>query len=187
MRNLAVGIVPLGSLRVSFGSFIVACTLATLFVSLTGCGGRTPTSPTVAPTPSSGPTSPTPTLVSPINGGYVQQNDPATNCRYDPVYGYGFMATFIWTAPAGTGDINSYDIELKHPDASVPVFSQRLQATRYPYIGCNWVAGSTQGWQWKVRANTSDGRQGEWSKPYYLNFTECRLVNGLRCAEQPPQ
>lgn len=180
-------------MRVYAGTTVATLSLC---VSLIGCGGGTPTSPTPGsgptmpaptPTPGGGSTVSAPTLVSPINGGYVQQNDPATNCRYDPVYGYGFMATFVWTAPSVAGGIESYEIELKHPSASIPVFTQRVQTTRYQYIGCNWVAGDTQGWQWKVRARTVDGREGQWSAPYYLNFTDCRLENGLRCAEQPPR
>src|SRR5512138_1593000 len=67
------------------------------------------------------------------------------------------------------------------------ILAQRVPATRYLYIACNVAAGYTQGWQWKVRARTSDGREGELSAPYYMNFTECRLTSGLRCGEQPAQ
>ena len=184
MRNVAAGTFPLRSpqRRGASRSFIVAGTLATLSVSLTACGGGTPTSPTVGSTSSVS----APTLLSPINGGYVQQNDAATNCRYDPFYGYGFVVTFAWTAPGGKTAIDSYDIELKHPDASVPLLAQRVQATKYLYVACNIVVGQ-QGWQWKVRARTSDGRESQWSAPFYLNFTDCRLSSGLHCAEQPPQ
>lgn len=161
---------------------LAACTLAAVTITLIGCGGDTPTSPTVGSTSSVS----APTLASPINGGYVQQNDPATNCRYDPVYGYGFVLTFAWAAPAGKIAIDSYDIELKHPDASVPLLAQRVRSTKYLYVACNIVVGQ-QGWQWKVRARTSDGRASEWSAPFYLNFTDCRLSSGLHCAEQPPQ
>jgi hypothetical protein len=167
-------------MRIHIGNTVVVLSLCG---SVIGCGGGTPTSPTQ----SDGSLVPAPTLVSPTNGGYVQQNDPATNCRYDPVYGYGVTVTFMWTAPVVASGIESYDIEFKHPDASVPVFTQRVQTTKYLYIGCGFVAGSTQGWQWRVRARTSDGREGKWSDPYYLNFTDCRLANGLRCAEQPPR
>jgi hypothetical protein len=174
--------------------------ITALSIALAGCGGGTPTSPTVNPTPGSGTptpapgpssggaaTLPAPTLVSPINGGYVQQNDPATTCRYDPVYGYGFVVTFVWGPPAGVTSIESYEVQLKHPYASVPLLDERVAATKYTYVACSVVPGDEQGWQWKVRARSVDGRESDWSQAYFLNFTNCRLANGLRCAEQPPQ
>ena len=147
---------------------------AILFATFSACGG--PTSPTPLSAPS---------LVSPINGGYVQQNDPATKCRYDPVYGYGFMVTFEWRASTPAKAVSSYEIQLKNSYASIPLLEQPVRGTRYDYVACN-IAIDGDGWQWKVRARTSDGRESEWSTPYYLNFTSCRLANGLHCAEQPP-
>jgi hypothetical protein len=178
LRNLAAETAALCNSRAPLGSLIGACALATLFVSFTGCGGGTPTSPTAASTSSS-----TPTLISPINGGYVQQNDPATNCRYDPVYGYGFQVTFEWGAVNGA---TAYQIQLMGPYASVAALDARTTTTRYMHRACGFVAGTEQGWQWKVRAIRPDGSEGTWSAPFYLNFTPCQLSNGLRCAQQPP-
>lgn len=163
-----------------FSTTFKCAAAAALAFTLTGCRGKTPTAPTIGPPPTA-----VPVLVSPINGGYVQQNDPATNCRYDPFYGYGFRVTFEWTAVTATG-FDSYEIQLKHPNASVAALQQQVRSTRYEYIACNLVAGDEQGWQWMVRARSADGRAGEWSAPYFLNFTNCRLTNGLRCAQQPP-
>ena len=184
MRNVAAATFPLRSAqrRGASRSFIVACTLAALSVSLTACGGGTPTSPTVGSTSSVS----APTLVSPINGGYVQQNDPATDCRYDPFYGYGFVLTFAWAAPAGKIAIDSYDIELKHPDASVPLLAQRVQATKYPIR-------RMQHRRWAARLAMEGPRQNlrrsrkSVERPLLPKFHRCRLSSGLHCAEQPPQ
>ena len=74
---------------------ILVCGAAAVSIALIGCGGGTPTSPTTSPAPAGGATTANgPVLMSPINGRYVQQNDPATNCRYDPVYGYGIKVAF---------------------------------------------------------------------------------------------
>lgn len=49
--------------------------------------------------------------------------------------------------------------------------------------GCNQSTGHM--WQWKVRALATDGRVGDWTIPNDLNFTRCRLANGLSCGQDP--
>jgi hypothetical protein len=167
-----------------FTTMCIGVAAALILTTVTGCGSGTPASPSATPLPTP---SLTPTLVSPVNGGYVQQNDAATNCRYDPVYGYGFVVTFEWLAPTTIESVSAYDIELKNMNASVPLLAQQVYGgTRYTYVACNIVTDG-DGWQWKVRARTSDGQATQWSAPYHLHFTGCRLANGLLCAEQPPE
>src|SRR5688572_5201969 len=124
---------------------------AALAVSLTACGGGTPASPSPTPTnpviPGSGTVAGL-TLVWPINGGYVQQNDAGIGCRYDPFFGYGFKVPFEWTPVAGA---SHYDIELKNEYASIPLLAQRVAGPRYDYFACSIVIDG-DGWRWKVRA-----------------------------------
>jgi hypothetical protein len=167
--------------------FAAVVAIAITSFTINACS-NSPAAPTaVTPPPASVPSTPAttpvvPTLVSPVNGGYVQQNDPETGCRYDPVLGHGFMVTFEWT---GVRDFDTYEVQLKHMYASVPLISQRVKATRYHHLACGVVAGDDSGWEWRVRAIGADGREREWSERYFLNFTRCQLSNGLRCGSEP--
>jgi hypothetical protein len=143
-------------------------------------GGGTPTSPTSAGG-TSGTSAQVPLLLSPTNGGFVQQNDPQTECRNDPVYGYGFRVLFEWRAVNG---YNTYQLQLKNLNASVPLLDTTVSGTRFDYRACAVLPGFADGWQWKVRAARS-GVETEWSQPFFLNFTSCRLLDGRMCGEQP--
>lgn len=144
--------------------------LGVMSFTLATCGGS-PTAPSSA----------TPTLVSPVNGGYVQQNDPSNGCAYDPYYGHGFRVAFAWTTVAGA---SAYRLEMQHQNASVPILNEVVRGKTYEFRACSKVAGFDDGWQWRVRAIAADGHEGNWSEPRFLNFLPCRLNDGYGCTEQ---
>jgi hypothetical protein len=74
---------------------------------------------------------------------------------------------------------------MKHVRAERPLLDTEVQGTRYDYRACSIVVGFDPGWQWKVRAIAMDGRLGDWTIPNDLNFTRCRLANGLECGQDP--
>ena len=124
-----------------------------------------------------GPTAPTasgsvPTLLEPQSQAYVKQNDPATGCLQDPVWGFGYQVTFTWSVVrAATG----YRIHIMHPQAFAPLVDEIVSGTRYERRRCTEVLGFEQGWQWKVRAVFSDGQEGDWSEVRTINFTRASV------------
>jgi hypothetical protein len=150
------------------------------------CGARVPTAPTGIPTASTGSSTPLPIfipgLVSPVSGSFVLQNDPQSECRNDPVLGYGFRILFEWTTVPGA---RAYQIQMQHKRAERALLDMEVQGTRYDYRACSIVVDFDPVWQWKVRAIGTDGRLGDWTIPNDLNFTRCRLANGLECGQDP--
>ena len=137
--------------------------LVLLFVMVAGCS-RTPTAPTALPV--------APTLLDPGPNAFVRQNDPATGCRQDPVWGYGFQVTLRWSQIRGA---RSYRVHMMHPNAFAPFLDELVDATQYELRRCTTVMGFEDGWQWKVRAVGSGGQEGEWSEARRLNFTPANI------------
>jgi len=109
-----------------------------------------------------------PTRLEPDANAFVRQNDPATGCRLDPVWGYGFQVTLRWSPVRGA---RSYRVHMMHPSAFAPFLDEIVSATHYELRRCTTVMGFDYGWLWKVRAVGSDGGEGEWSETRPLNFT----------------
>jgi hypothetical protein len=74
---------------------------------------------------------------------------------------------------------------MKHIKAKLPLLDTEVPSTRYDYRACSIVVAFDAVWQWKVRAIATDGRPGDWTIPNDLNFTRCRLANGLECGQDP--
>ena len=157
---------------------------ATVVTSAVGCGGSTsssnPTSPSAAPpAPSTGTTTATrgpvpPILIAPADQAFFRQNDPATGCRQDPVWGYGIRVMFSWNAVPGA---TSYIINMFHPEASQPLVQESVTGTQFDLVRCTTVLGSPDNWKWRVSSfNTTTGA-GDWSTTRTINFTECRIGN----------
>lgn len=107
-------------------------------------------------------------LVEPHSNAYVRQNDPATGCRQDPVWGYGYHVTFKWKAVPGA---TSYRLHLMHPMAYAPLLDEPVTGTSYELRRCTEILGIALGWEWKVRAQLAGGQESEWSEVRVLNFT----------------
>jgi hypothetical protein len=120
-----------------------------------------------------------PVLLEPESQAYFKQNDPATGCRQDPVWGYGYQVAFSWSA---VRDATGYRIFMMHPLASVPLVDEIVSGTRYERRRCTEILGHEQGWQWKVRAVLPGGQEGAWSEVRTINFTR-----GYPDPPTPPQ
>ena len=149
-----------------------------LFVAIVmaGCGGPTSPSSSVPPSPSGT----APALVAPEADAFIRQNDPATGCPNDPVWGHGFQVTFSWSA---VRDATAYRVTLKHRYASVPIFDEVLPETAYRFRRCTTAVDSSEGWEWKVLAIGRNGQEGPWSAPRRLNFTTCR-IGEVSCGDE---
>jgi hypothetical protein len=145
---------------------ITVILVTTLACSACSTGPTAPSS-----TPGAGPI-PAPRLTAPEEDAFVRQNDPATGCPNDPVWGYGFQVTFAWTP---VRNASGYRIYMKHPYASVPVLDEVVPTDRFTFRRCTTVMGHSEGWEWKVLALNGTGQEGEWSESRRLNFTECRI------------
>lgn len=138
---------------------VVSSAIVLMIASAVSCADG-PTTPTV--------TASVPTLLEPQSQAFVKQNDPATGCRQDPVWGYGYQVTFSWTAVRGA---TGYRIFIMHPQAFAPLVDEIVSSTQYERRRCTEILGVEQGWQWKVRGVLSGGQEGDWSEVRTINFT----------------
>jgi hypothetical protein len=131
-----------------------------------------------------GPVSPSgvaaPSLIAPAENAYIRQNDPATGCANDPVWGHGFKVTFSWEPVQGA---SGYRIWMKHPSASVPVLDEAVPGPTYEFLRCTTAMGVLESWDWKVQAIGADGAESGWSATRKLNFTSCR-IGDVGCGDQ---
>jgi hypothetical protein len=143
------------------------------------CGDSGTVAAPPAPTPTPVVLTP-PKLVSPEDGAFVRQNDPATGCSYNPDVGYGYQTTFTWSPVPGAF---AYRLDLLGPHAVSPAVNRVTSATSYLNLQChNYVIDpNLAGWQWRVRTVAQDGREGNWSEARTLHFTPCRITPRQPC------
>jgi hypothetical protein len=141
-------------------SALVVSAVALMIASAVGCAD----SPTATPTA----TTSVPILLEPHSQAFVKQNDPATGCRQDPVWGFGYQVTFTWTAVRGA---TGYRFFMMHPQAFAPLVDEIVTGTQYDRRRCTEILGHESGWQWKVRAVFPSGQESDWSETRTINFT----------------
>jgi hypothetical protein len=139
---------------------LVSSAIALMILCAAGCSDSPATTPTA--------TASVPILLEPQSQAFVKQNDPATGCRQDPVWGFGYQVTFTWTAVRGA---TGYRIFIIHPQAFAPLVDEIVSGTQYDRRRCTEILGFESGWQWKVRAVLPSGQEGDWSETRTINFT----------------
>jgi hypothetical protein len=172
-----------------------------LLLALMACDGgptapvRTPPSdtaphapvaaPVVAPAPSPSPgvlpaPPDAPRLRQPAEDASIPQARPFPGCPMNHAHPWGLRIRFEWDAPAG--DVESYDILVRGPNAAHPLVERTMHGTSFTFASCHgYVADhNLEGWQWRVRARDSEGRTGDWSRPGHFRFEPCR-VDGRVC------
>ena len=128
-----------------------------------------------------------PSLLTPINGAAVPQNNPNIGCSFTPFRGYGLQVHFDWENSVSSDGIAGYDIVARFQGTAIPIVQTFVSASEYTYTNCNsFVADQNlNNWQWQVRAKSNAGVYGPWSDTGVFNFAPCRLSDGSACSVQP--
>ena len=127
-----------------------------------------------------------PVPVAPIAGMRVLQNDPATQCPFNPSRGFGYQATFSWTAVVSPQPASGYQVVVFDPIGAEPVIRTRVSSTSLLVRRCNTVVDVAllDNWRWRVRAQFADGSYGSWSGSETFGFLP-RRTNELFSLRPP--
>ena len=102
-----------------------------------------------------------PTLLRPIEGATIHQNDPTTGCYLAPESGYGHQIAFDWSEVSAA---SSYHIYAIGSNATFPIIDTIVVASRWFHRSCGYVIDSNRkGWKWRVASVGADGSVGPWS------------------------
>ena len=125
----------------------------------------------------------TPTLLEPIDGQLIPQNNPATQCPAHAYRGQGMRFLFDWTDSLSPVEIAGYELYAHHVGATYPIESRFVTESEFEKISCSFVIDrNLLDWEWKVRARDIYGRFGPWSEMGDFGFEPCWLANGQACS-----
>ncbi|MEN8145294.1 MAG: hypothetical protein ABFS14_10130 [Gemmatimonadota bacterium] len=128
-----------------------------------------------------------PTLLEPIEGQLIPQNNPATGCPVHPFRGQGIRILFDWTDSLSPVEIAGYELYARHAGSTLPIENRFVAASEFDSSRCSFVIDSNLlNWEWKVRGRDVEGRYGPWSEIGEFGFEPCRLENGLPCSPREP-
>ncbi len=130
------------------------------------------------------------TLVTPVSGATIQQNDSALagTCTLDPNRGYGFSVAYDWDAPlvkqkgGFTAFGGSYHLVVQH-GASTPALDVTVTTSSYTDLACNTfvIDNNLADWHWRVTA-VKGGKVVADSGPRSFSFAQCRLASTAPCS-----
>lgn len=131
------------------------------------------------------PAPPAPTLLTPLLGARIPQNDPSTGCSLlpnDERRGFGYKTDFDWANVSGA---TQYRIEVTRqgqPSGLTFVVNQ----SDYLLVRCNvfWIDSQLTGHSWRVQA-FANGVWGDFSEPRSFELLPCRLPDGTPCGTGP--
>lgn len=121
------------------------------------------------------------TLIMPIGGTEIRQNDPTISCPAHYDRGYGFQLRFAWTAhPSAV----RYRLFAMHRGAVYPILNLTVAGTEYTDRRCNSfvIDRNLDNWEWLVEALDGVGNLIESSAVGQFRFAPCRLANGRPCS-----
>lgn len=125
------------------------------------------------------------TLLVPIDGALIRQNDPDIGCQPHPHRGYGFRIRFDWTD--GSGDVGGYHLYVHKRGAEFPMLNTYVDRSEFTGTWCNSfvIDRNLPDWDWRVRPLFADGTEGEWTPVATFGFAACRLDDGRACNAPP--
>jgi len=125
-----------------------------------------------------------PTLLSPVEGAIITQNNPATGCPLTSGRGYGLRIDFDWTDSTSDNGIAGYELFVKKASATLPLTDVFVPSSLFTFIQCASFATDENltGWQWRVRAEDTLGNFSAWTPDRTFQFAPCRLADGSVCS-----
>ena len=124
-----------------------------------------------------------PTLLEPIDGALIPQNNPASGCPAGTFGGQGTQILFDWTDSLSPVDIAGYELYAHHVGSTYPIENRFVPASEFERNSCGFVIDrNLDNWEWKVRARDVQGQFGPWSEIGEFGFEPCRLDSGQACA-----
>lgn len=125
-------------------------------------------------------------LVSPVAGARVAQNDPSIGCPAHPARGYGFRLVLDWDDVQHSSGIERYEVFAQHQGSLYPIADTPTNHSQFVHLSCNGfvIDSNLDDWQWRVRAVAGDGTIGPWSEGEFA-FEPCRLAAGGPCFAPP--
>lgn len=128
-----------------------------------------------------------PTLLAPVGGAKILQNDPNIGCSFAPYRGYGFKIEFDWSDASAPSGIGAYELYVTHKGSLFPLIDNQVVATsQYTFRSCSSFTYALDGWQWRVRAWDTKGNYSDWTPVGEFGFTACVLADGSLCRTDQP-
>lgn len=129
-----------------------------------------------------------PTLLMPINGALIPQNDPTTGCPFDPAGGHGHRIVFDWTDAQARNGIAGYELVCARSSVEnpLPIIETFVEVSELTQASCGFIIDrNLDNWVWRVRAMDTQSVFGEWSEVGVFGFEPCRLDDGGVCWAPP--
>jgi hypothetical protein len=104
-------------------------------------------SPTAAPAQLA-----SPTLLTPVSGAVIAQNDSTIGCPFSADHGYGFAIDFAWSPVPGAA---YYTGRVYHPNATQDAWGiGGLPTPHFRLLACNAyvIDANARDWRWTVTA-----------------------------------
>jgi hypothetical protein len=124
------------------------------------------------------------TLLSPLAGARIRQNDAALGCPSHPFRGSGFAIAFDWLDAAPETGVAEYHLFVKHAGSRYPWIDGHMAASENVGINCNAfvIDPNLHDWYWLVEALDSVGTVVAASDTGRFSFEPCRLGSGAACS-----
>jgi len=116
-----------------------------------------------------------PTLLLPLNGALIPQNNPNIGCTLssEPTRGFGFQIVFDWTDATSPAGIAGYELFAKQNGADLPIVNTFVEDA------------NLAGWEWRVRAKDNAGIFSDFVTGTF-GFEPCRLPDESACRAPSP-
>ena len=128
------------------------------------------------------------TLVYPVNGVRIVQNDSTIGCAAHEYRGYGFEIRFDWTDAAAASGVSRYYLWVKHRGSQYPSVSRYVTGSEFTDLNCNGfvIDRNLDRWEWKVSALDAAGNVIAESEVADFGFAPCRHSTERMCSAPGP-
>lgn len=124
------------------------------------------------------------TLLQPVDGVRLVQNDSTLGCPAHEYRGYGFRWHFVWNSADATANVGAYRLYVRHAGSIYPAVDGVVADTALSIVECNAfvIDANADDWYWFVQGLDSRGTIVAASDSGWFGFEPCRLANGERCS-----
>jgi predicted small lipoprotein YifL len=124
------------------------------------------------------------TLVAPLDGAEVGQNDSTLACEAHQFRGRGFAIHFDWDDTDPELGVAGYHLYVKHQTSVYPLINTVLDMSELAAVYCNSfvIDRNALDWYWFVQALDDWGNIMAESGVRWFSFAPCRLPNGNPCS-----